>query len=233
MAVDYSGGLLGQVGGAIGLTDPYKAQRSLNEMKSGQANASAQLDADTAGAMGLLRDASQGRSLTENLNAYDQNMGQARSQLSNANDLTLAQQNAGSSENVQGYLNPQMDMMLSNTMQRMQGSAGAGLQSSAANKNTANAVAQQAGNLWQQAYQNAMGDAQNNLNVANASGQNALQGANLAQAQLDNSNQPITDYLSLANDKAMQRYAGNIGITQAAGTAAGGDQSLIGGILGG
>ena len=231
--MDYSGGILGQVGGALGITDPDKAQRSLAAMSKGQSNANAQLDADTVNQMNMLSSAMNGRSLGQNLDNYDTTIGQAQAKTNQANDIALAQQNAGRSENVQSYLNPQMDMMLSNTMQRMQGGAGSALQSSAASKATANAVAQQAGNLWQQAYNNALGDSQNNLNVANSVQNNAMQNANLGTMQLQADNQPAEDYLQLANDKAMQRYAGNIAVTQAQGQVAGADKSLLGGLLGG
>ena len=231
--MDYSGGILGQVGGALGITDPDKAQRSLAAMSKGQSNANAQLDTDTVNQMNMLSSAMNGRSLGQNLDNYDTTIGQAQAKTNQANDIALAQQNAGRSENVQSYLNPQMDMMLSNTMQRMQGGAGSALQSSAASKATANAVAQQAGNLWQQAYNNALGDSQNNLNVANSVQNNAMQNANLGTMQLQADNQPAEDYLQLANDKAMQRYAGNIAVTQAQGQVAGADKSLLGGLLGG
>lgn len=224
---------LGQVGGALGITDPNKGNRTLKALSSGQSDVNNQLDADTTQQFGMLNDAMSGRSLGQNLDTYDQSLASAQDKTNTAGDIMLNQQNAGSSDNVQDYLNPQMDMMLGNTMQRMQGGAGSALQSSATNKNTATAVAQQAGQLWQQAYNNAMNDAQNNLNVAQGYQGNAYQNANLAGQQLTADNAPAEDYLQLANDKAMQRYAGNIALTQARGTAAGSDQSLIGGILGG
>jgi hypothetical protein len=43
----------------------------------------------------------------------------------------------------------------------------------------------------------------------------------------------MEDWLNLKNDIAMQRYAGNVGLTQAAGQAAGTDQSMFGQLLGG
>jgi hypothetical protein len=43
----------------------------------------------------------------------------------------------------------------------------------------------------------------------------------------------MEDWLNLKNDVAMQRYAGNVGLTQAAGQTAGQDRSLLGGLLGG
>lgn len=212
--------------------DPYKSDRATAAAHAGQQNANAQLDADTAQQFGMLSDAMAGRSMGQNLDAYNTSMDAAQGKTNQAGDLAWQQQNAGSADNVQKHLNPQMDMILSNTMQKMQGGAGSALQSSAATKATANTVAQKAGDLWQQAYNNAMGDAQNNLNVATNYGQSAAQNANLAGQTLAANNQPAEDYLSLKNDVAMQRYAGNIGLTQMDAANAAKDQSLLGAILG-
>ena len=212
--------------------DPYKSDRATAAAHAGQDNANAQLDADTAQQFGMLSDAMAGRSLGQNLDAYNTSMDAAQGKTNQAGDLAWQQQNAGSADNVQKHLNPQMDMILSNTMQKMQGGAGSALQSSAATKATANTVAQKAGDLWQQAYNNAMGDAQNNLNVATNYGQSAAQNANLAGQTLAANNQPAEDYLSLKNDVAMQRYAGNIGLTQMDAANAAKDQSILGAILG-
>lgn len=227
------GNVLGNLGGMLGITDPNKGKRALAAMQSGQEQANNQLDADTAGQFGMLRDTmGNGRSLGQNLDKFDQSIANAQDKTNTAGNIALGQQNAGSADNVQQYMNPEMDMILSNTMQRMQGGAGAALQSSAATKSTANAVAQKAGDLWQQAYNNAMGDAQNNLAVANQYQGNAGQNAQLAGMQLQADNAPAEDYLQLSNDTAMQRYAGNIALTEAAGQNAGRDQSLLGSLLG-
>ena len=60
-----------------------------------------------------------------------------------------------------------------------------------------------------------------------------MQNASLAGMQLQADNAPAEDYLQLANDRAMQRYAGNIALTQAQAQNAGRDQSLLGSLLGG
>lgn len=231
--MDFGGGWAGNVFGALGVTDPGKSERSLSAIKQGQKKANEQLDSDTAQQFGMLSDAMDGRSLKQNLDDYDEKMKGYQDRNEQAGDLAWQQQNAGDSQNVSKYLNPQMDMMLSNTMQRVQGGAGSALQSSAATKSAANAVSQQAGNLWQQAFQNAMSDSQNNLKVADSYQNNALTGAQMANSQLSADNAPAEDYLQLANDKAMQRYAANVGLAQAQGQVAGHDQSLLGGILGG
>lgn len=233
MAMDYSGGLLGQLGGMLGITDPDKGKRSMGAMASGQEDANQQLDADTAAQLGMLEQAGVGRSLGQNLDAYDTSMGTAQDMTQRAGGIALGQEDAGSASDVFGNLNPMMDEMLSRTKQQMQGTAGDALQSSATSRGTAQAVAGKAGDLWQQAFQNTMNRAQNNLNVASNYGQAAGQTANLAGTQLNADNAPMEDWLNLKNDIAMQRYAGNVGLTEAQGAAAGADKSLLGGLLGG
>ena len=225
--------LLGNIGGMLGITDPNKGNRSLAAIKKGQAAANNQLDADTNEQFGMLSDAMNGRSMGANLNAFDQSVADAQNKTNVAGTLAEHQANAGRSDNVQSYVNPQMEMMLNQTLQKVQGGAGSALQSSAATKAGANAVATKAGDLWQQAFSNAIGDSQNNLNVANSVQGNAMQNANLAGMQLQADNAPAEDYLQLANDRAMQRYAGNIALTQAQAQEAGRDQSMLGSLLGG
>lgn len=233
MAMDYSGGLFGQLGGALGINDPDKGKRAMGAMASGQEDANQQLDADTAAQLGMLEQAGVGRSLGQNLNAYDTSMGTAQDMTQRASGIALGQKDAGSASDVFGNLNPMMDEMLSRTKQQMQGTAGDALQSSAASRGTAQAVAGKAGDLWQHAFQNTMNRAQNNLNVASNYGQAAGQTATLAGTQLNADNAPMEDWLNLKNDIAMQRYAGNVGLTEAQGAAAGVDKSLFGGLLGG
>lgn len=225
--------LLGNVGGMLGITDPNKGNRSLAAIKKGQAAANNQLDADTNEQFGMLSDAMNGRSMGANLNTFDQSVADAQNKTNRAGTLAEQQANAGRSDNVQSYVNPKMEMMLNQTLQKVQGGAGSALQSSAATKAGANAVATKAGDLWQQAFSNAIGDSQNNLNVANSIQGNAMQNANLSGMQLKADNAPAEDYLQLANDRAMQRYAGNIALTQAQAQEAGRDQSMLGSLLGG
>ena len=58
-------------------------------------------------------------------------------------------------------------------------------------------------------------------------GQGAGQQANFAGQSLSNNNMPMNNWIDLANDKAMQRYAGNIGLAQAGTTAAGQSQAIL------
>jgi hypothetical protein len=236
MALNFSGFInpfdAAETSNALGVIDTERGKRSLSAMRSGQQDASRQLDEDTATQLSALQDASIGRDFGQNLDAYDTSMGTAQDMTQRAGQLALDQANAGTPDQVQANLNPQMQRMLGETLQKIQGGAGAALQSSAATRNAANAVAGKAGDLWQQAFNNTMQQAGNNLNVAQAYGQAGGQVGNLAEQQLAADNAPMEDWLNLKNDIAMQRYAGNVGLTQAAGQAAGEDNSFLGHILG-
>lgn len=221
------------VGDALGVTDTKKGQRALSAMQNGQQAANQQLDQDVSPQLQMLQDAGVGRSLGQNLDQFDTQMAKAQTMTGNAGQLIMDQANAGSPEQVQENLNPQMQQMLANTMQQVQGGAGAALQSSAATRTGAQAVSKQAGDLWQQAFNNTMNRAQNNLQVGSGYGNTGAQTAQLAGQQLAADNAPMEDWLNLSNNIAMQRYAGNVGLTQAQGQVAGQDQSWFGNLLGG
>lgn len=233
LAYGDSANILGHIGGIVGLTDPNKANRAVSALEAGQQKANNQLDLDTSQQFNMLQDAMRNRSLSQNLDSFDSAMQKSYGMNDTSAELNWKQQNAGDATNVAGYLNPKMQQMLNNTMQKVQGSAGSSLQSSAATNTASNAVSQMAGQMWDTAFNQAISDAQNNMQVANANSNYALNNANLASAQLNADNAPAEDYLQLANDKAMQRYAGNVALTQAQAEAAGRDVSLLGSLLGG
>lgn len=211
----------------LGLTDSQAASRALDAANAGQSLANQQLDADTASAFDMLGTSMVGRDFGSNLDAYDSQMDSATGMNNEAVDVARGSMGAGSADNVRNYLNPMMDEVLAKTNQTMQGNAGATLQSSATNRNIANAIANQTANMWNTAYNQALGDSQNNRAAGQMIGQGAGQQANFAQQQLKNNNQPMEDWINLANDKAMQRYAGNIGLAQASTTAAGQSQAIL------
>lgn len=198
---------------ALGITDSESGKRAYSAMEKGQSAADQRLDQDLATSMRELGRGASGRDFGVNLDQFGKSISNAGGTNDMARELALGQQDAGS--RVSDYLNPKMDEMLARTNQAMQGNAGAALQSSATNKNIAKAVSGQAGDMWEQAFRDALGDAGNNLSVAQSLGQNAGQQAALAGQQLTAENQPMEDLLSLNNDRAMQRYAANTGMTQA------------------
>lgn len=212
---------------ALGITDSQSGKRAHNAMVEGQQQANKQLDSDLSGSFEALQRASAGRDFGQNLDKYGTQMDTAMGDTARAGAIAGDQLNAGGANNVRNYLNPMMDEMLARTNQAMQGNAGAGLQSSATNKEISNAVSQKAGDLWNTAFSQAMSDAQNNLNTAQTIGQTGSQTASLAGQQLTANNQPFEDLLSLQNDRAMQRYAANTGMTQADMTLAGQKNTIL------
>jgi hypothetical protein len=212
---------------ALGITDSQSGKRAHNAMVQGQQQANQQLDSDLSGAFEALQRASAGRDFGQNLGTYDSQMDTAMGDTARAGAIAGDQLHAGGASNVRNYLNPMMDEMLARTNQAMQGNAGSALQSSATNKEIGSAVSQKAGDLWNTAFNQAMGDAQNNLNTAQTIGQTGSQTASLAGQQLAANNQPFEDLLSLQNDRAMQRYAANTGTTQADMTLAGQKNTIL------
>lgn len=213
---------------ALGITDSAAPQRALDAAESGMKNANSQLYLDMQPQLDQLWGAvANGRGLDQNLNKFDYSMNGAMDQTRQAGQNALGEMDAGSSGNVQKYLNPKMDTMLQNTMQTIQGGAGGALQSSATNRNIANSVASQAGQMWDTAFNQALGDSSHNLQANQQFGQSANQQAGLAQSQLQADNDPIMNWINLNNDFAMQKYAGNTGTAQAATQAAGTSRALI------
>lgn len=212
---------------AIGITDSEAPQRAVDAANSGMASANAQLYNDLKPQLDQLWGATNGRGLDANLDRFDTTMGEAMGSTTQAGQNALGEMNAGSADNVKSYLNPKMDTMLQNTMQTVQGGAGSALQSSATNRNVANAVASQAGQMWDTAFNQALGDSSHNLQANQQFGQSANQQAGLAQSQLQADNDPIMNWINLNNDFAQQKYSGNIATTQAATQAAGQSRAFI------
>ena len=213
---------------AIGITDTQAPERAANAASSGMNIANNQLYLDMQPQLDQLWGAvSNGRNLDQNLNKFDYSMNGAMADVGLAGQNALDEMNVGDSGNVQKYLNPKMDTMLQNTMQTMQGGAGSALQSSATNRNIANTVASQAGQMWDTAFNQALGDSSHNLQANQQFGQSASQRAGLAQTQLQADNDPIMNWINLNNDLAQQKYAGNTGTTQAAVQAAGQSHAFL------
>ncbi len=212
---------------AIGITDTQAPQRAVDAANAGMASANAQLYSDMKPQLDQLWGAANGRGLGTNLDRFDTTMGEAMDSTALAGRNALGEMDAGSADNVQGYLNPKMDTMLQNTMQTVQGGAGSALQSSATNRNVANAVASQAGQMWDTAFNQALGDSSHNLQANQQFGQSANQQAGLAQSQLQADSDPIMNWINLNNDLAQQKYAGNVGTTQAATQAAGQSHAIL------
>ena len=211
----------------LGITDSGAAERAADAAQSGMDDSNQQLWNDMQPGLNSLWGAVGGRGLEQNLDQFDSTMQGALDTTQQVGQNAQQEMNAGSAGNVQNYLNPKMDEMLRGTSQAMQGSAGAALQSSATNKNIADAVGRQAGQMWDTAFNQALGNSTHNLQANQQIGQSANQQAGLAQSQLQADNDPIMNWINLNNDLAMQKYAGNTGITQANVQSQGQSRALL------
>lgn len=216
-----AGGITSGITDAAGLTDSGAADRAADAAASGISTANSQYDTDLdslTGENGMFTTAQtradgSSRDLGSNMDAYDTSM-------NSSNDLLNSTQDAGSASNVESYLNPNMDNMLAKTQQNVQGGAGAALQSSATTREAADQVSNQAGKMWDTAYNQAQTDAGNNQTVANTMATNA-------NSQLQNDNTAALNWAGLEADKATQKYAGQVGVTEAEVGAAGERDTIL------
>lgn len=205
----------------LGITDSQASKRAADAAAQGIGAAGTAYDEQTNQAIqrtGLDRAATE-HQLDDNLDNYNLNYAnRAKSLLNNASG-------AGSADRVQDYLNPNAQRMMDNAAQQMAGRSGASLQSSAANKAMASAVADKSAEQWNTAFQQSLADSQNDQGVASGIG-------NLGQSVLDNNNQPGLDFLNAAFNSAAQKYQGAMDVTQANVETAGQNQSVLGQIFG-
>ena len=211
----------------LGLTDSEAPERAADAAQEGMSSANQQLYRDMQPGLQSLWQGVMGRGLGQNLDRFDTSMHGAMDTTQQTADNAQQEMNAGSAGNVQNYMNPKMDEILRGTSQAMQGGAGAALQSSATNRNIADAVGRQAGQMWDTAFGQALGDSTHNLQANQQIGQSANQQAGIAQSQISADNDPIMNWINLNNDFAMQKYAGNTGITQANVQAQGQSRAIL------
>lgn len=216
---DYAGDVLGH----LGIVDTETSDRANDELQESQAAANAELDYGLAPQFTELQKAGYGRSLGDNLDRYGSEMNDAMSGTTDVGMFAKQQMEASDPTQVGNYFQNRNNFVGGGTSKALAGSAGGGLNKGISTQQ----LNQQAGQMWDKAFSDSMGNAKNNLSVAGALGRGYGQQGNLATQQLNADNQPMLDYLQLNNDRAMQRYAGNIGLTQAAGTAAGQSRSIL------
>ena len=147
----------------------------------------------------MYQTAMDGRSLDQVLDAYDANMADEK--------------NAGGWQNIQEYLNPMYGRAMRNAADQALGGAGASMQSSAANAAVANAVGDQSTSMWNQAFQQALTDSQNNQSVYN----------NTMKADM----MPAMNWMQLNADTAGARYDANMDLANASAATAGRSQGIF------
>lgn len=216
---DYVGDWMGW----LGITDTDAADRAQEAAEAGQAAANAALDTQLQPTFDALGQAAAGRDLGTNLDRYGNQMSGAMGGTLAAGQLANEQANASNPMNVGNYFKDRKNFVANGTNKALAGSAGGAMNPNIGTQQ----LNQQSGAMWDKAFESAMGDASNNLGVARNYGTAMGQGANLAGQHLNAANQPALDYLQLNNDRAMQRYAANIGLTQSAAQAAGQSRAII------
>lgn len=207
----------------LNITDPDAANRAQEAMEQGQTATDAALDSQLQGTFNELGYAAAGRDLGTNLNNYGNRMSGAMGGTQAASQLADQQANASNPMNVGNYFKDRKQFVGNGTSKALAGSAGGAMNPGISTQQ----LNQQAGQMWDKSFKNALGDASNNLNVARNYGTAMGQNANLAGQRLNANNQPMLDYLQLNNDRAMQRFAGNVGLTQSAAQAAGQSQAIL------
>lgn len=190
---------LGTLTDVLGITDTQAGQRGYDTLKELADKSDAQLSSDMQPVYDMYQQASQGRDLNTVLNQYD-------SRMNNAYD-------AGSADNVQNYLNPMYGRAMRNAADQSLAGAGASLQSSAADAAVANAVGNQSTQMWNQAFQQALSDSQNNQNVANN--------------QLKADSMPALNWAQLTADTASTRYNKNMDLANAGAATVGQSRGIF------
>lgn len=184
----------------FGLTDTKAGERGYNAMADQGDIAEQTLNKDMQPVFDIYGDAMQGRQMGNVLDAYHNNM--------------MGTENAAGSENVQQFLNPMYNRAIENATNQALAGAGSSLQSSAANQAVGTAVGNQVQSMWNDAFKQAMADAQNKQGVY----------GNVAQSDL----MPSLNWAQLSSDVAGTKFTKGMDLAQAAGQTAGQNQSWFG-----
>lgn len=187
----------------LGITDTKAPQRGLKALRTGADEANAQLDARMKPVMDMYGNAMEGRGMGDVLDTYQQQM--------------MGTENAAGADNVSQFLNPMYGRVIENATNQALAGAGAGLQSSAANKAVGTAVGDQVTGMWQQAFNNAMADASNKQGIYGGTMQSNMM--------------PSLNWAQLTSDLAGNEYTKNMDLAQAGGQVAGMDQSWFGNLF--
>lgn len=188
---------------ATGLTDSEAGQRGLDMLQSQMQRATGQLSSDMADVTGMFKNAMAGRDMGSVINKYASLLGNTA--------------NAGSSENIENYMSPYFNQTMSAAANEALAGAGSSLQSSGANNAVATTVGNKAADMWQQAFNNALADAQNNQRVYEN------------QANLELS--PSLNWAQLTSDLAGTKYTANTGAAQSAAKTAGTPNTIFSGLF--
>lgn len=207
------------------ITDSKAAERAYDALNVGNANAVAQLNSDMIPSLDILGEAAYPRYLEKNLDIFDDKLRKAEGRTDEAvNEIWDA---ADAGERTEDFINPYAEQMETTAVNKMQGGLGSYLQSSGGQRKMADMLNQMGNQMWDTAFQQALGDSQNRVDAAGTYAKTASQYADMSGRKLENENQPALDLLNLKNDIAMQKYAGNVALGQVGAVVAGQNRSLL------
>ena len=188
---------------AIGLTDSTAGQRGLDTLKQQMQEAQGQLSRDMSGVNQMYQQAMTGRDLGSVIDKY-----------SGILDSTA---NAGSADNVSKYMSPYAQQAYDAAANQALAGAGGSLQSSGANMAVATAVGNQAADMWQRAFQDALADATGTRQTYQ----------NMANLEM----MPSLNWAQLTSDLAGTKYTAGTDIANAAAKTAGTPNTIFSGLF--
>jgi hypothetical protein len=192
----------------LGITDTGAQQRGLDTLNEQMAGANAGLDASMQPVFGMYQDAMKGRNMGDVLDTYRQQMSGTA--------------NAADPNNVENFMNPMYGRAMANATNQALAGAGSSALSTAGNNAVATGVADTTQGMWQDAFKNAMADAQNKQGVYGS----------IAQSDLS----PSNSWAQLTSDLAGAKYDAQTAQANAAAQVAGQNRgwfsSIFNGVLG-
>ena len=199
---------IGSMTDAYGLTDTGAQARGLEALNSGMRNANANLDVNISPVMAMYQKAMQGRDMGDVLDQYRNNM--------------TGEVDAGTSDRVKEFLNPMYGRAVANATDSALAGAGSSALSTAGNNAVAQGVSNTVGNMWNQAYDQSMGNSQNNQGIYSQTMQSDLM--------------PSLSWSQFTSDIAGSKYDADVAAVNAAAKTAGQNRgwlsSLFNGVLG-
>lgn len=199
---------IGSMTDMFGLTDTSAQGRGLETLNSGMRNANANLDINISPVMAMYQKAMQGRDMGDVLNQYRNNM--------------AGEVDAGTSDRVKEFLNPMYGRAVANATDSALAGAGSSALSTAGNNAVAQGVSNTVGNMWNQAYDQSMGNSQNNQGIYSQTMQSDLM--------------PSLSWSQFTSDIAGSKYDADVAAANAAAKTAGQNRgwfsSLFNGVLG-
>ena len=199
---------IGSVTDAFGITDTGAQDRGLKALNTGMQNATANLDANISPVMSMYQKAMQGRDMGDVLDQYRNNM--------------ASEVDAGTSDRVKEFLNPMYGRAVANATDSALAGAGSSALSTAGNNAVAKGVSDTVGNMWNQAYDQSMGNSQNNQGIYSQTMQSDVM--------------PSLSWSQFTSDIAGSKYDADVAAANAAAKTAGQNRgwlsSLFNGVLG-